>query len=225
MTKPPPADFTRTRAAIAAYDAGWERRAMLPTAAHQAAEADALRAVREAFAADTADRNTRDQAMQAQLSWIREWATQPAPTPPKATRGASAILLSSTDPTGAYMPPALTEITGDTADALGVAGLEVECFMPYPSFAEMEVWGGDYAPCDPTSTATTEDCEPPPQGAAPVAYRVTRAWYDDAGPDMGSVELAAWVAAWERDLASVIHDHLLDRACSAAEQRAEMMAG
>ena len=221
MTKPPPVDFTRTRAAIAAYDAGWERRAMLPTAAHQAAEVEAQRPVREAFAADTADRNTREQAMQAQLQWIREWATQPAPTPPKATRGASAILLSSTDPTGDYLAPVLTEITGDTADALGVAGIEVACYMPCPV-----LWGGDFAPCDPTSTATAEDCEPPPQpGAAPVAYRVTRAWYEDTGPDMGPGELEAWVDAWKRDLASVIHDHLLDRACAAAEQRAEMMAG
>lgn len=142
------------------------------------------------------------------------------------TKPPPAILLSSTDPTGDYLAPVLTEITGDTADALGVAGIEVECFMPYPSFAEMDVWGGDYAPLDPTSTATAEDCEPPPQpGAAPVAYRVTRAWYDDRGPDMGSVELAAWVDAWKRDLAGIIHEHLLDRACSAAEQRAEMMAG
>ena len=50
MTKPPPVDLHRTRAAIAAYDAGWERRA-IPTAAHRGAEVEAQRPVREAFAA------------------------------------------------------------------------------------------------------------------------------------------------------------------------------
>ena len=131
-----------------------------------------------------------------------------------------AILLSPTDPTGDYMAPVTAEITGDTADALGVAGLEVACFMPHAV-----LWGCDFAPCDPTSTVTAEDCEPPPQGVAPVAYRVLRAWYEDDGPDMGPGDLAAWVDVWKRDLASVIHGHLLDRACAAAEQRAEMMAG
>ena len=125
-----------------------------------------------------------------------------------------AILLSSTDPTGEYLAPVLTEITGDTADALGVAGIEVECFMPYPSFAEMDVWD------DGADHSLTGDAPTPPP-PAPVAYRVTRAWYDDAGPDMGSVELAAWVDAWKRDLASMIHECLLDRACSAAEQAHE----
>ena len=142
------------------------------------------------------------------------------------TKPPPAILLSSADITGDYLTPTTAEITGATADALGVAGLEVQCFMPYPTFAEMDVWGGDYAPCDPASPASPEDCEPPPQpGTAPVGYRVVRAWYEDDGDDMGQGELAAWVDAWKRDLASIIHDHLLDRACSAAEQRTEMMAG
>ena len=130
-----------------------------------------------------------------------------------------AILLSLTDPTGEYLTPVLTEITGDTADQLGVAGLEVACYMPYPTFAEMEVWD------DGADHSLTGDAPPPPPPPAPVGYRVVRAWYDDAGPDMGPGELAAWIDAWKRDLAGIIHEHLMDRACSAAEQRAEMAGG
>lgn len=129
-----------------------------------------------------------------------------------------AILLSSADITGDYLTPTTAEITGATADALGVAGLEVECFMPYPSFAEMEVWD------DGVDHSLTGDAPTPPP-PSPVGYRVVRAWYEDDGDDMGEIELAAWVAAWERDLAGIIHEHMMDRACSAAEQRAEMMAG
>lgn len=70
--KDEPLNLLRTRDALAAYDAGWEQRASRDT--YKAEEAAALLAVREAFAADTADRNTREQAMQAQLEWIREWA-------------------------------------------------------------------------------------------------------------------------------------------------------
>ena len=134
------------------------------------------------------------------------------------TKPPPAILLSSTDPTGDYLAPSTTEITGATADALGVAGIEVACYMPYPTFAEMDVWD------DGTDHSLTGDAPTPPP-PAPVAYRVLRAWYGDTGPDMGPGDLAAWVDAWKRDLATIIHDHLLDRACAAAEQRAEMMAG
>lgn len=134
------------------------------------------------------------------------------------TKPPPAILLSPTDPTGEYLAPVLTEITGATADALGVAGLEVQCFMPYPTFAEMDVWD------DGTDHSLTGDAPTPPP-PAPVGYLVLRAWYEDDGDDMGEIELAAWVDAWKRDLAGIIYEHLLDRACSAAEQRAEMMAG
>lgn len=129
-----------------------------------------------------------------------------------------AILFFSTDPTGDYLAPTTAEITGDTADALGVAGIEVACYMPYPTFAEMEVWD------DGADHSLTGDAPAPPP-PAPVGYRVTRAWYEDDGDDMGQGELAAWIDAWKRDLAGIIHEHLMDRACSAAEQRAEMAGG
>lgn len=230
MTKPPPAPFSlhATRIALAEYDATFEARAIkhnADTTAWDAAEKSARDAVREAFAKDTADRNTREQAMQAQLSWIREWvAAAPPPAVVDLTphAGRTAILLTTPGDLALafrgerpYMAPTEHEITGQTADQLGVAGLVVECWMPSPSLAEMAVWD------DGEGDAPTPPAPPPP---APIVYRVKDAWYDDSGPDMGPGDLAQWVSAWERDLASVIHDHLTDAALQAAEQRAEMRA-
>ena len=105
------------------------------------------------------------------------------------------------------------EVTGYAAELLDVAGLEAEVWWPTGMLGPgAEVWD------DGEGDAPAHQLPAP---GAPVCYRVTRAWYDDAGPDMGSVELAAWVDAWKHDLAAVIHEHLADRACHVAEMRAE----
>jgi hypothetical protein len=72
-------DFSRTRAALAHYDATYEVRAIEHNddmAAWAAAERAALDEVRRAFCADTCDRNRLDQAMGAQIDWLREWASR-----------------------------------------------------------------------------------------------------------------------------------------------------
>lgn len=74
-------DLSRTRAALAHYDATSEARAIehnADMAAWAAAEKAAINEVRRAFHADTADRNRLDQAMSAQLDWLREWVARGA---------------------------------------------------------------------------------------------------------------------------------------------------
>jgi hypothetical protein len=75
-----PRRFPRTRVALAHYDATYEARCFehnaLSLEAFMAVDKAALDLVREAFFLDTADRNRRDQAMGAQLDWLREWVAQ-----------------------------------------------------------------------------------------------------------------------------------------------------
>ena len=74
-----PRRYPRTRIALAHYDNTWEARAVehnADMAAWTAADRAALNLVREAFFLDTADRNNRDQAMAAQLDWLREWVAE-----------------------------------------------------------------------------------------------------------------------------------------------------
>lgn len=74
-----PRRFPRTRVALAHYDATSEARCFEFNASLDiflAADKAALDIVREAFFLDTADRNRRDQAMGAQLDWLREWVAQ-----------------------------------------------------------------------------------------------------------------------------------------------------
>lgn len=61
----------------------------------------------------------------------------------------------------------------------------------------------------------------PSYGTAPTVYRVERVWADDAGPDMTSSQVEAWIAA-HPDLAADITEHLCDRGADADEQRREL---
>lgn len=71
----PPLDLTRTRAALAAYDAAGEFLEAATTQAEATAVAEAYEAARaavgDAFAADTADRNRPEVARLAGVEWIR----------------------------------------------------------------------------------------------------------------------------------------------------------
>ena len=220
MTKPPPVDFTRTRAALAVYDAGWEDRAMLATAAHR-------RQPRQTRCAPSARRSpttllTGTPAIRpcgAQLQWICASGpnrTQPAP-PPKATRSPTARHPPQRHRPHRRIPRPVTrgsQATQRTRSASLASRSPVTC--PTPRSLR---WTWD----DGTDHSLTGDAPLPPTG--PVAYRVLRAWYGTPAPIWDRVTLRhGWMPG-----ARPRHHHPrpppLDRACAAAEQRAEMMAG
>ena len=82
-----PLNLDRTRTALAEYDVGtpmrleaWgEALTIAQMEACQTADHNALVAVREAFALDSADRNSRERAMLIDVATLRRWCAERAP--------------------------------------------------------------------------------------------------------------------------------------------------